>query len=228
MKILIKNIQSLDTSCLLTNRKPYYMDDVRWKKMHALKMENDRLRSLAAGYLLYKMCEELKIEKPRYEYEKKGKPFIAGYENIVFNLSHSGDYVVLVYDENCDTIEDFWQQEPRASLHAVGVDVQQIRPLHEGMKIRILNEKEKIPEGLSKEEEIAYLNRVWCIKESYVKMTGEGLALDFRKIVIDLEKEMIHSEGFKTAYFSEYHGVSGYVLSVCSTKIFDTTIMECV
>lgn len=228
MKILIKNIQSLDTSCLLENVKPHFIDDVRWKKIQSLKMDKDKLRSLASRDLLYKMCVELGIENPRYEYGEKGKPYMAGYENITFNLSHSGEYAVLAYNEIGDAKEDSKQSAEDVSLYAIGIDIQQIRPLHDGMETRILHKKEQVPEGISKEEEIVYLNRVWCIKESYAKMTGEGLALDFRKIFIDFEKGIVSAKDCKTAYFREHHGLSGYALSICATKSFNIEITECV
>jgi len=104
MKILIKKIQSSDTSCLLTKSKPYFIDDVRWQKMKSIKMEKDKLRSLASGYLLYKMCEELEIDKPQYEYEKKGKPFIAGYENDSITLNN-GETIIMSKDKYSEFVK---------------------------------------------------------------------------------------------------------------------------
>jgi len=218
MKILIKKIQSSDTSCLLTKSKPYFIDDVRWQKMKSIKMEKDKLRSLASGYLLYKMCEDLEIKNPRYENSQKGKPYIAGYQNVAFNLSHSGDYAVLAYSKISVEAEGVSQSAACVLPHVVGIDIQQIRPLHKGMKKRILHEKERIPEGLSTEEEIVYLNRIWAIKESYVKMTGDGLRVDFRKIRIDFEKGSIENENRQQGYFVEWMGLPDYTMSICTMK----------
>ena len=227
MKILVKNIQSIDASCLVNQSKPDFIDDIRWQKMQHLKMEKDKLRSLASGYLLYKMCEDLGIKNPRYENGQKGKLYIAGCQNVAFNLSHSGDYAVLAYGKISDEAEGVSHSAAFVLPHAVGIDIQQIRPLHKGMKERILHEKERIPEGLSTEEEIMYLNRIWAIKESYVKMTGDGLTLDFRKILIDFEKGKAQEDGFESACFKEYLGMPGYVLSICAAQISDMVIMEC-
>lgn len=231
MKILIKNIQSFSDSYLLTNEKPDFMDNVRWEKFLSLKMEADKKRSLASGYLQNRMCKELGIMNPKYGYSEKGKPYLKGHENIAFNISHSGDYAVLVY---CDA--DLVPEKNGAAevlkdcilSQAVGIDIQQICFMREGMKKRILNENEQLLPGLSVEEETAFLNRIWSIKESYVKMTGDGLALDFRKIYIDYEKGIVSAKDCETGYFREYSGLDGYVLSICKAKSFTEDIAECV
>lgn len=196
MQILITNINCLDDSFQM-------MDEERRRKTESLKMVADKKRSLASGYLQYQMCKKLGIQNPKYGYSENGKPYLEGYDNISFNISHSGEYAVLVYHE---------------SPNPIGIDIQQIRTLHEGMKKRILHEKEQIPANLTSEEEIVYLNRIWSIKESYVKMTGDGLALDFRKIRIDFKNGKIMAEDRNTAYFQEYHQLPGYAMAVCMTE----------
>lgn len=229
MRILIKNIQSFGGAYPLTGEKPDFMESVRWEKMQSLKMEADKLRSLASGYLLDKMCKEMQMIKPQYKYGENGKPYIEGHENIVFNISHSGDYAVLVYSgafkelKNSKALE---VSEEYTLPQSVGIDIQQIRPMREGMKGRILHEKEQISSGLSMEEETVFLNRIWSVKESYVKMTGVGLALDFRKIFIDFEKGIVSAKDCETAYFREYHGIAGYVMSICKSKPFTDDITE--
>lgn len=231
MKILIKNIQSFHDSSLLADSKPDFIDTIRWEKIQALKNEADKLRSLASGYLLDEMCREMQISKPLYKYGEKGKPYIEGHENFAFNISHSGDYAVLVYCGGSNVLkspEAFEMSTDYALPQAFGIDIQQIRFMREGMIKRILHEKEMLPAGLSLEEENQYLNRIWSIKESYVKMTGEGLALDFRKIFIDFEKGIVSAKNCEKAYFCEYHGLTGYALSICSNKPFFADIKECV
>lgn len=229
IKILIKNIHSLDTFLFLEG-KPYYMDDIRWEKMQRLRMEKDKLRSLASGYLLNKMCKELAIPEVEYGYEKNGKPYIQGQKQLAFNLSHSGDYAVLAYSGECQALEmdDIGKALGASSLtQSIGIDIQQIRPMREGMKKRILHEKEQVPSGLSLEEETLYLNRIWSIKESYVKMTGDGLSLDFRNIYIDFEEGCVKAEQRPIAFFMEDNSLPGYTMAVCFSQQFRVEINEC-
>ena len=196
MKVRIININNIDNSFQI-------MDEQRKKKMQSLKMEADRKRCLASGFLLEEMCRELGIAEPKFGHFQNGKPCLENGESIAFNLSHSGEYAVLAY---------------HVGPTPIGVDIQKIRPLHEGMKARILHEKERVPNGLLAEDENVYLNRIWAIKESYVKMTGDGLRVDFRKIRIDFAKGIIESENRQLGYFVEWMGLPGYIMSICTTK----------
>ena len=226
IKILSKNIQAPEFVEMLSGEKPSFVEDSRWEKIQLLKQEKDKLRSLVSAYLLNKMCEELEIESPRYEYGEKGKPYLAGQENVVFNLSHSGEYAVLAYAANTDEGNRISQQEEKA-ITKIGIDIQEIRPMKEGMIHRILHEKEKSSFFLSEEEPITNVNRVWCIKESYVKMLGVGLSLDFRNIVIDFDKQLVKAEGDEGAFFAEVDSRQGYVLAVCCNRDFQFELTEC-
>jgi phosphopantetheinyl transferase len=115
---------------------------------------------------------------------------------------------------------------------AVGVDIQQIRVVSEGVKKRILNEKEWMyfqNEGEQKDvsmketdviliEKNRLLNRIWAIKESYVKMTGEGLSHDFRKLCIDFKEGTVTDEKGKQVCYEEVEAPEGYVAAVTMDK----------
>ena len=207
MQILVNNINSLE-KCM-DCEKPFFMDIVRWNKIQSIKSESDKKRSFASGYLLHQMCKELGIDNPEYGYSEKGKPYLIGDHNVSFNISHSGDYVVLAYQE---------------SPQPIGIDIQQIRNMREGMKRKILHEKEQVPENASTEEQTRYLNRIWSIKESYVKMTGDGLSCDFRRIQIDFKNHKIMTENGDAASFVEYEKLDGYVMAVCGKDVLDLHI----
>lgn len=192
-------------------KKPEYIESKRWDDLKNLKQDADKKRSLASGYLLWSMCRRLEIKSPVYRYSQKGKPYPEGMGNLAFNISHSGDYAVLAFHK---------------STEPIGVDIQQIRPLHAGVEKRILHEKENMPENISQEERTRYLNRIWAIKESYVKMTGEGLSCDFRKLQVDFENGLIQEDGKDTAYFIEVNQKEGYALAVCTMNPEDIQIEE--
>lgn len=196
MRVQVININNIDSSFQIR-------DTERKEKMQSMKVEADRKRCLASGFLLEEMCKELGIANPKYGHFQNGKPCFANVENIEFNLSHSGEYAALAYCEG---------------IMPIGVDIQKIRPMREGMKARILHEEEYVPEGLLEGEETIYLNRIWAIKESYVKMTGDGLRVDFRKIRIDFEKGSVESENRQPGYFVEWMGLPDYTMSICTMK----------
>lgn len=197
MQILIESISSVKEEEL--QEKPLYVTEERWEKIKTIKPIDDKKRSLLAGKLLSRMCEELEIDNPTYGATQKGKPVLVSHPDVAFNLSHSGEYVVLVYEKG---------------IPSIGVDIQEIRKISESLKRRLLHEEECIPEALSQEERNVLLNRIWAIKESYVKMTGEGLSHDFRKLRVEFENKTVTDENGKNAYFEEYEAPEGYVMAV--------------
>ena len=71
---------------------------------------------------------------------------------------------------------------------------------------------------MSEDEKNLFQNRIWAIKESYVKMTGEGLSHDFRNIYTEIEKGVITDESGRSAMFFEPDAPQGYVIAVAEEK----------
>ena len=200
MKVLIENISSVDKQDLMA--KPEYITDERWEKVTRIRPLEDKKRSVLAGKLQCRMCEECRVVNPVYGIAPGGKPVLLNYPQLVFNLSHSGEYVILCYQEGAKSI---------------GVDIQKIREVSTGLKKRILHENESawLKERFSGAEvPVIILNRIWAIKESYVKMTGEGLSHDFRKLCIDFENSTICDESGSVVSFLEPDMPNGYVAAV--------------
>ena len=87
-------------------RKIYlYIDKSRRQNVDAYKCEDDKLRSLGAGYLLKKYLPHTKIK-----ISSDRKPYI--YDGPFFNLSHSGRYALLAIDQERE----------------IGVDIERINP----------------------------------------------------------------------------------------------------
>lgn len=199
IRIIWKDIRTIKEIPLI---KPDCIEQKRWENMQDLRAEADKKRSLASGYLLDYMCRDLQVDNPVYEYTKRGKPVLKDAE-CSFNISHSGDYVMLAYHPKGEEL---------------GADIQKIRPMRAGMERRLLHEKEKmfLPEG--EEGRLRYLNRLWAVKESFVKMTGEGLLRDFRTISVDFENGIAISNEGKSAHFTEWEWKDNYCISICGTN----------
>lgn len=113
---------------------------------------------LSVSELLAKLHNPIETE---YGYHENGKPYFTNFP-WHFNLSHSEEYVFLVLSE----------QE-------VGVDIQQERSFYNERILRRFFTKEEqelwkaheIPEEREK-----FFWRMWIRKESYGKLTGEGIA----------------------------------------------------
>lgn len=209
MRVLIESIASVDEKDL--EQKPQYITPERWEKILRIRPVEDKKRSLLAGRLLYRMCRECGVTDPEYGTVKSGKPVLVNRSGLAFSVSHSGEYVVVAYTQKASSI---------------GADIQQIKSMSDGLKKRLLNENEVLwlEKKLSSKEredamdETLYLNRLWAIKEGFVKMTGEGLSHDFRKLYVDMGEKIVRDENGCTASFVEQEAPRGYVMAIITEK----------
>ena len=135
-------------------------------------------------------------------YEKSGKPYLREYPDIHFNLSHSGAYV-------CCGLSD----------SPVGVDIQKITDVKKGLAGRFFTEDDnRRLNACSGEERKALFFRMWSIKESFIKLTGRGMAQGLDTFEIDWEKNRVHDRGKSGtyAYFTTWDALTGYSACVCS------------
>lgn len=183
------------------------VESARKEKILRISGKEEKMRSLAAGSILhYALCEELNLplhtkEAFQVEYAEGGKPFLKEYTDTYFNLSHSGKYV-------CCGVG----REP------VGVDVQRQTEFKEKLALRFFTERDnRMLMECGHEEQKELFFRMWSIKESYIKLTGEGMRKGLASYEIDwsrgavLEKE----KEAPAAFFYEKRDVPEYSFSVC-------------
>jgi 4'-phosphopantetheinyl transferase len=130
--------------------------------------ERDRARFVTArGYLrmILGACLGTQPEKVEFTYSLKGKPLLGGSfagSGVQFNLAHSGGLAVFAV----------------ARHGAVGVDVEQIRPVPDLIALieRFFSARECAQiKQLPVEEHVRGFFQIWTRKEAWLKATGEGL-----------------------------------------------------
>lgn len=126
-----------------------------------------------------------------------GKPYLPQYPEFHYNISHSGEYVVLC-----------------AQQSLCGIDVQEERKLSEHFLERFFSKEER--EWLSEHPREAI--RIFSLKEALCKATGQGIGKDFAKTsVLPLltESGLCHEGRQWNAYCDIYPGKqSNYALAV--------------
>ncbi|WP_195270499.1 4'-phosphopantetheinyl transferase superfamily protein [Eubacterium sp. 1001713B170207_170306_E7] len=164
MKLFCCNIQNFPSDIdLLLQRLP----QSQWPKINSFLRQEDRLRCLG-GRLLLAQCFGPNYDR-RIFYNPYGKPFIDG--GLHFNLSHSGDFVVLALSD----------QE-------VGVDVQH----HENgdylslSKIAFHESEQQYLKSCGQPKKIFYT--LWSLKESYMKAVGTGFSMPSSSFSVSLTK----------------------------------------
>ena len=127
------------------------------------------LRLILATYV-NQPPEKVKIKKQPY-----GKPYLTDYPELVFNLSHSGDTLIIAL----------------STKGQMGVDIEFCKPRNNLAKL--------VSKCFAKEEALYWHNLpeqlktssfydFWTKKEAFVKATGRGIALGLDRCVLDIKK----------------------------------------
>ena len=180
--------------------------EYRQKKAMSFKFDKGKMQSLGVGLLLRQACKEVGLEgaDDHIAYGENGKPFFAGFPDVQFNLSHSGERVMAVI-----------------SPFEVGCDVEIIKGDRGRLAERFFKPEEsawiKSFESLSAQSEAFY--RLWTLKECYMKVTGRGMSLMpdmFALSVDESEKISLYHEGERPEYaFREIDLRDGYRYAYC-------------
>lgn len=198
---------------------------IRREKLDKIRHMADKKRSLCAGLLLnYALCrfrqangkestermqpEEFTLTElltapiQEYDYRKAadGKPFLADVPGFYFNLSHSGDYVLCAWGS-----------------HEIGADLQKMKQaVADALAKRVLTRTEYADySNLPEEERTKEFYRVWTIKESCCKLTGKGLAQNFRDMeVLDIKQQIELRENARKIYFRAIPWKENYWLAI--------------
>ena len=113
-------------------------------------------------------------EKIRINKMEHGKPYLADYPELAFNLSHSADRLMLAVGWNCQLGVDMEICKQRINLS--------------GLVDKCFAEEEadywnQLPES----QKIQAFYRFWTRKEAFVKATGHGIASGLNQCVINPE-----------------------------------------
>ena len=163
----------------------------RQQRLQTLLKEEKQKQCLGAGLLLKKALVSYGISVDSVYIGKHGKPEVEG---IHFNISHSGKYVICAVSDS-----------------PVGCDIEKRRKISPHLAERYFCTTEKVHlEPFDVEAYEQEFFRLWTKKESYVKMTGEGLATSMDTF------DVLQKEG-RDCFFEEYE-VEGYQIAVCTEK----------
>lgn len=167
----------------------------QWRLREALSYRQDIDRFLCAKSFL--MLEELLRERfglescPEFSYERNGKPYIPGRPDIFFNISHCRKGIACVVSES-----------------PAGIDIEEIQYGWEDLASAVLNPDE-LSEVINSGEPEVRFTEIWTRKESFLKLTGEGLADNMRDVLAGASGVCFKTEVKRTA---------GYVLTLASRR----------
>ena len=195
--VYVLNVQDLPDPAAEPNVMEGLWED-RKQKILRYKLVESRRQSLGAGLLLRWALQRHGVMPEKLSYGAKGKPEAEG---LFFNLSHSGQWAVCAISDG-----------------PVGCDVEEIAAVRDGVAERFFTQKEvEYLNRFDGEERAAAFFRLWTLKESYMKMTGEGLSLGLDRFEFDLtgQPKVKRDGAVCDCHIKEYE-LPGYKLSVCA------------
>ncbi|NAS30807.1 4'-phosphopantetheinyl transferase superfamily protein [Flavobacteriaceae bacterium R38] len=141
--------------------------------------EKDRRKYIAARGILRTLSGRYLNEDPKqvqFTYGEYGKPAYLQHPNLKFNISHSGEIVVLGFVHN----------------YEFGIDVEFIKSNFDVLDIaqnffssKEIAALEKLPETLQNH---AFF-RCWTRKESFIKAKGSGLSFPLDKFTVSIDSD---------------------------------------
>ena len=109
---------------------------------------------------------------PSFLYNEHGAPYLA--VGPYFSISHCKQGIVVAVSET-----------------PIGIDIEAIRPLNEGLVQKAMNPQEQVQIAAAANPEQEFI-RLWTRKEAYVKMLGTGIISDMHQILQDTEALQWH------------------------------------
>lgn len=183
----------------------YWHKSLPWEERRAAadryRFEADRRRCICAGMLLYTLLQKEGIKEFTLEKGPFGKPYLKYVPGYHFNLSHSGDFVVCA-----------------VGPVPLGADIEHLDHGDPKLAKHFFTDRET--DWIMREEPVRdRFIRLWTMKESYCKKTGQGLSLSLSAF------EIIPDEGVcpPASVFAEY-ALPDHHVAVCAEGPVDQVI----
>ncbi len=177
-----------------------YMDDARKAKIDRLRFKKDKILSLGAGLIIQFALFTEGYEGAEVAIAPSGKPYVKDNDKVFFSVSHSGTKVLCASG-------DF----------PVGCDIEQIGEPSMAVAKRTFSRIELEQTIFMDDREFKdYYFKIWTAKESYLKMTGEGLTRPLNEFTVYLPfSNQTVEKGKERATFLDIDCGEGYQGTVC-------------
>ena len=182
----------------------------RREKTDRMRFQRDKCLSLGAEYLFLCSCADFGLDYASLRLKKgeNSKPEIEG-SSLQFNLSHSGKRAMCIMGEG-----------------SCGCDVEQLRPVKLEIAERYFAKSEyEYLISLPAEYREKAFYRLWTLKESFLKCTGEGLSGGLSSFSLSQDKLSLERPAGRGDFgFFEFDFNDGYAYSCCVEKADDERI----
>lgn len=184
------------------------LSEKRREKVLRCSQLKGRKECAGAGILLGEILKKYNISESEIYFGDNGKPET---DKLHFNLSHTENMVICA-----------------VANKEVGCDIEKTSKAPGRVAERFFTGREKAHlEAVPKEKRNSEFFRIWTMKESYIKMTGEGMKVPFQSLEIRLEDRIkIYRDKKEQNCFLREYELPGYRISVCSKDDTFSDVIE--
>ena len=179
------------------------LPEYRKEKVRQLRFSEDKLCSAGAGILFLEGLRQygLSGKEERIGFCGNQKPYLPDHPDLFFNLSHSGTMVMAAFAER-----------------EIGCDIEKngIPDFRVANRFFHRAEQEMLDRQPDEDAKIDCFYRFWTLKESFLKVTGEGMRLAMNRFCIRMD-ETIYAEldDIRQPYVFQEQRLPGYHASFC-------------
>lgn len=157
------------------------------------------MRSLYGKLMLKNI---LNIDKIQLKYNKWGKPELINNSGIHFNISHSGEWVVV-----------------GISAKPIGVDIQKVEEIHLSLAESSFSKREnEYMLSLPNNERKNAFFMLWTLKEAFIKAKGVGLYMPLDSFTIEIvnDKPVLYNNKNEKCQLSVERVERDYFMATCT------------
>lgn len=211
---VIDSMQSIKVVHIPANIEPDYLNfflaNVSEKKRQQFPRfihQEDAYLSLLGEVLIRSTLSttmEVNHRELKFDYNPYGKPLLHNNPDITFNISHSGNWVAMISDNEG---------------HSVGIDVEKMVPLNLAFASNLFAPQEnQVLASTTGDAKLAYFYQLWTLKESYMKAIGKGFSIPLTSFSMNCRDDTgeWYSPEAKEFHFKSFRMDQAHILSVCS------------
>lgn len=203
-------------------KRERFLTQTEQKRLHSSLMPGEKNkinrfknRTDAENFLIARVMQRNLIaplvrsapEKLIFGANKYGRPYLKfpRIKDFDFNLSHSGDYIVIAIAD-CP----------------IGIDIERIKPLDTKIAIDYFTEQELKYLGSRRGKQSERFYKIWVLKESFIKAVGRGLSFPIKKINFEYKgggNTVLKLKYLNKKWFFRIYGIDkNYKMAICSNK----------
>lgn len=176
------------------------------ERINKQKRLQDKWRIIASDRLIRTVLGaelDLPQESIMYHYAPTGKPYLENGKRH-FNIAHSNDIVLMV-----------------TASTPVGVDIEYIKPLEDLNELlqNFTEAEQNILRNETEQNRLIAFFKLWVIKESYLKATGDGLSVPLDNVeVVGFLEDQPTIKGHHEWQIKPIETLEGYQAAICTQE----------